>query len=321
MFEIQDEIVENIVQALKVVLSKKEKHALVKVSTTEVEAYDYYLRGRKFLYEARRKSLLFAIQMFTRATQIDPNYAMAYAGIADCYVWLYMYWESADENLRKAEKASQKALKLAPDLAEAHVSHGNVLSLRKKYDEAERAFETAIHLDPRLFEAYYFYARACFPRGKLDQAARLFEEACQVRPEDYQAPLLLAGVYKGLGLGKKAEETYRRGLQVAETHLELNPGDARALYLGAVAHLQLGRPEQGLEWVNRALDMDPEDPAILYNVACFYSNSREIEKAIDCLAKALEFGYAHKDWIEHDSDLDSLRGHPRFQALLKKMKK
>ena len=320
VFEIQDEIVENIVRALRVVLGKEEKHALAPAAIADVEAYDYYLRGRKFMYEARRKSLQFAIQMFTRATQIDPNYASAYAGIADCYAWLYMYWESTAENLRKAEDASQKALQLAADLAEAHVSRGNVLSLNKQFAGAESAFETAIHLNPMLFEAYYFYARACLPQGKLSEAASLFEQAGTVRPEDYQAPLLVAGVYRGLGAQEKAEDAYREGLRLAEIHLELNPGDARALYLGAGAHLQLGQRQRGLEWAQQALDIDPEEPAILYNVSCFYSNAGEIEKAIDCLENALKFGFAHKDWIEHDADLDRLRDHPRFKALFNKMK-
>ncbi|MFQ5929504.1 MAG: tetratricopeptide repeat protein, partial [Acidobacteriota bacterium] len=320
VFEIQDEIAENIVRALRVVLSEKEKSALEKPPTTNVEAYDYYLRGRKFFHEARRKSNEFARQMFTRATQIDPSYALAYSGIADCHSFLYMYWESTEENIREAERASRKALELDPDLSEAHVSQGLAVSLSKRYDEAERQFETAIGLNPRLFEAHYFYARTCFAQGKLEKAARLYEKACEVRPEDYQAPLLLGSVYRGLGLEKKAEVVQRRGLEIVQKHLELHPDDARALYLGGVAHIQSGDRERGLQWASQALEMDPEEPAILYNVACVYSNSGEVEEAIDCLEKALKVGFAHKEWIENDSDLDPLRTHSRFQALLTRMK-
>ena len=120
VFEIQDDITENIVRALRVMLSEEEKRALEKVPTTNVKAYDYYLRGWKFFYEWRRKSFEFARQMFMRAVQIDPSYARAYAGIADCYSWLYMYWESTKENLQAAGEASRTALELDPSLAEAH---------------------------------------------------------------------------------------------------------------------------------------------------------------------------------------------------------
>ena len=319
VFAIQDEIAGNIVQALRVMLSESEKRALEKSPTGSIEAYDYYLQGRKFFYEARRKSSGFAQQMFTRATQIDPNYALAYAGIADSCSWLHMYWESTEENLRKAEEASRKALALDPDLAEAHVAHGLAVSLSKRYDEAEKEFETAIRLNPRLFEAHFFYARTCFAQGKLEKAARLFNEASEVRPEDFQAPKHLAMVYNGLGLASEAKAAHRRALEIIEQHLELNPDDARALYLGAGALIEFGERERGLEWASRALAIDPEDSAVLYNVACVNSRLGEIEKAVDYLEKAIKAGFAHQEWIEHDSDLDPLRDHPRFQALLAQM--
>ncbi|MCH7713629.1 MAG: tetratricopeptide repeat protein [Chloroflexi bacterium] len=319
VFAIQDEIAGNIVQALRVMLSPKEKRALGKVPTTDVEAYDVYLRGRKFFHQFSRKNIAFARQMFNRATQIDPDYALAYAGIADCHSWLYMYWESTDANLRAAEEASRKALELDTDLAEAHVAHGLAVSLSEQYDEAEREFETAIRLDPRLFEAYYFYARTCWPQGKPEKAAELFEKACEVNPEDYQGPLFLANTYNGLGRKTKAETAYRRSLEIIERHLELNPDDARAHYLGANALIQLGEGKRGLKWARRALAIDPGDALILYNVACIYALSEEIEEAIDYLEKSAKAGATHKEWIEHDSDLDPLRSHPHFQTLLAQM--
>ncbi|MCH8025109.1 MAG: tetratricopeptide repeat protein, partial [Candidatus Marinimicrobia bacterium] len=319
VFAIQDEIAGNIVQALRVMLSPKEKRALGKVPTTDVEAYDVYLRGRKFFHQFSRKNIAFARQMFNRATQIDPDYALAYAGIADCHSWLYMYWESTDANLRAAEEASRKALELDTDLAEAHVAHGLAVSLSEQYDEAEREFETAIRLDPRLFEAYYFYARTCWPQGKPEKAAELFEKACEVNPEDYQGPLFLANTYNGLGRKTKAETAYRRSLEIIERHLELNPDDARAHYLGANALIQLGEGKRGLKWARRALAIDPGDALILYNVACIYALSEEIEEAIDYLEKSAKAGATHKEWIEHDSDLDLLRSHPHFQTLLAQM--
>jgi adenylate cyclase len=281
-----------------------------------VKAYDYYLRGRQFFYQFRRRGYDFARQMFSRAIEIDPGYARAYAGVADCHSYLYMYWEASEVNLQSADDASRKALLLDPGLAEAHVSRGLAISLSKRYDEAEIEFQTAIRLDPRLFEAYYFYARACFQQGKLDDAAREFEHASEVKPEDYQAPQLLAMVYVSLGRKADAEESYRRAWQRAEKHLELHPDDARALYLGANALCQLGERARSLDWARRALAIDPEDCGILYNIACVYALQGKSDEAIDCLDKAMTHAFWYRRWAQNDADLDSLRTHPRFQALM-----
>jgi serine/threonine protein kinase/tetratricopeptide (TPR) repeat protein len=318
VFAIQDEIAQSIAGALKVMLTESEKKAIAKTPTADVKAYDYYLRGRQFFYQFRRRGYDFARQMFTRAIEIDPLYARAYAGVADCYSYLFMYWDDNEANLRAAEDASRKSLLLDPALAEAHVSRGLAISLSKRYDEAEIEFKTAIQMDPRLFEAYYFYGRACIQEGKVENAARLFESALLVKPDDYQAPAFIGMAYSGLGRRDEAMEAYRRCWQLAEKHLELHPDDARALYLGACALGRLGERTRSLEWAERALAIDPEDCGILYNVACTYALQGKTEEAIDCLEHAMARALWYKRWALHDSDLNSLRAHPRFQALMER---
>jgi serine/threonine protein kinase len=117
VFAIQDEIAQNIVQSLKLKLSQKEKRVLEKVATKDFQAYDYYLRGRKFFYRADRKSVALALDMFSKAIKRDSGYALAYAGIADCHSWLFMYLESTKENLKQAINASEKALEIDNELA------------------------------------------------------------------------------------------------------------------------------------------------------------------------------------------------------------
>jgi serine/threonine protein kinase/Flp pilus assembly protein TadD len=319
VFAIQDEIAGNIVKALRVVLSDAEKRAIQKAPTDNVQAYDYYLRGRQFFHQFRRTGIQFARRMFERALEIDPGYALAYAGVADCCSFLYMYWDGSKANLDGADAASRKALELDPELAEAHGSRGFAVSLSRRYDEARQEFETAIRLNPNQFEAHYLYARACIQEGKLEEAVRHYENAARVRPEDYQVLILMAAPLKGLGREQEVLATLRRGLEVAQRHLELNPDDVRALYLGAGALLQLGERERGLEWLRRAQGMDPEDPTVLYNVACGYANAREKEEALVCIEKAIQNGFGHKEWLENDSDLDSLRAEPRFQAMLQRL--
>jgi non-specific serine/threonine protein kinase len=318
VFEIQDEIAHNIVEALKITLTEKEKRVLGKAGTKDVKAYDFYLRGRKFFHQVQRRGYDYALEMYRRAIDRDPNYALAYAGIADCYSYLYTDFDKNTANLEKAMAASQKALELDPDLAEAHASRGFALSsLNDDYDAAEKEFETAIRLNPKIFEPYYFYARSCRAKGDLEKAAELFEKACEVNPDDYQAPSFLASTYKGLGKETQAEAAYHRRLAVIKRHLELNPDDARAIYLGANALVELGDEQQGLEWARRSLTIDPENPLLLYNIACIFCKSGKHEEAIDYLEKSFDNGYASKAWAQTDPDFKPIREHPRFQRLLK----
>ena len=319
VFAIQDEIAKNIVQALEIKLSMRDKRALRKAKTQDVQAYDFYLRGKNFFYKGQRKSIEFALEMFSKSISKDPNYALAYAGIADCSSWFFMYVDGDNKYLEKSLSASQKAIELDPECAEAHSARGLAISMSKRFEDAEEEFETSIRLSPNLFVAYYFFARICFVRGKLEKAAQLFEQACIVNPEDYQSPLLLGNTYMGLKLIDKSHSAFRRGLEIAKRHLELNPDDARATYLSAHGLIELGEKEKGLDWANRALATDPDDPVILYNISGAYALLGRGEEAISYLEKALKNGYTSKEWIENDSYLDSIRNNRKFKELLKKL--
>jgi tetratricopeptide (TPR) repeat protein len=204
------------------------------------------------------------------------------------------------------------------ELAEARVARGVAVSIAKKYDEADKEFRFAIRLDPWFFEAYYFCARGYYARGKLDRAVYWFRRACEARPEDYQAPTLLASALKGLGLRNESEEAYRTSVELAKKHLDLNPGDTRAMYFSAISLAQLGdRKEQAEELAERALAIDPEEPQVLYNVACFYALQGKSDKAIDCLAMTIAHGEWWRGWMENDPDLEILHSHPEFRALIK----
>ena len=316
VFEVQDEIARSISQALRIKLSPQEEKAIARKQTDNPQAYDYYLRGRQFFHQFRRKGFDYARQMFARAIVIDPHYARAYAGVADCCSFLYMYWDSVEDNLNEAESASHKALELDPELAEAHAARGLAFALKKDFTHAEKEFEEAIRLDPKLYEAYYFYARTSFQRGDLAKAAELYEQAARLVPDDYQAVSLLVPLYHGLGRPMEAESTERRALQLIEKHIDSHPDDPRSLYLGAGILARIGQHTKSYEWARRAVAIDPEETSILYNVACVYSLLGRTEDALTCLSKVMEHGTFYKNWAAKDSDLDSLRSDPRFHALL-----
>ena len=316
VFEVRDEIARSISQALRIKLSPQEEKAIARKQTENAQAYDYYLRGRQFFHQFRRRGFDFARQMFARAIVIDPQYARAFAGVADCCSFLYMYWDSSEDNLNEAEAASRKALELDPELAETHAARGLAFALRKDFANARMEFETAIQLDPKLYEAFYFYARTSFQSGDLTKAAELYEQASRLNPDDYQAASLLVTVYHGLGKPAEAEDTERRALRLTERHIELHPDDPRALYFGAGILARMGDHKRSLEWAQRALAIDPDESGILYNVACVYALLGRTEDAIGCLEKVMTHETFYKNWAAKDSDLDSLRADPRFQALL-----
>lgn len=315
VFDIQDEIARNIARALRLVLTEKEKHDIEKIPTSSIRAYDYYLRGRQYFYQMRRQGLEFARQMFARAMFIDPEYARAHAGVADCCSFLYMWYASGDANLREALAASRRAVDLDSQSPEAHASLGFAQFLARNYQAARNEFETALALDSNLFEGYYLYGRCCFAQGEYEKAAGLFASASKVLPSDYQAPASRSLCLRALGRIAEAREVSRDCLDKIERHLQLHPDDVRAVSLGSCALNTIGDGTHALEWTARALAMDPEQVPVLYNAACTYAILGEKDKALDCLEQALRQGFRDTEWLEHDPELDPLRDHPRFKIL------
>lgn len=318
VFDIQDEISSNVARVLRAVLRDRERRAMAKIYTHNVEAYELYLRGRSFFFQTRRRSLEFAREMFQRAIRLDGRFALAYAGVADVAALLALYYPAARADLDEALTMSRRALELDPDLAEAHSAHGMVLHARGDLVSAEAAFRRAVDLDPRLFEARYFHARACFQQGRFEEAARLFQEASAVR-EDYPSSFFAAQSLEALGDHDAARLGYSEALRVVERHMELNPDDPRAATMRAVALSRLDRAEEGLVWADRALAMDPEDAGVRYNACCLFSLAGHVERALDCLDEALAVGFGNRGWLERDPDLDPLRGHPRFEAIIARL--
>jgi len=205
---------------------------------------------------------------------------------------------------------------LSPGLAEAHSSFGIALSQNKQYKEAEKEFETAIQLDPTLFEAYYQYARASRMQGNFERAAELFKKATLVRPEDYEAALFLSTAFEDLNREEEWKKANEHAIDIVRSHLDLNPDDARALYLGAGNLIQADEPEEALQWLKKAVSIDPNETSVLYNATCIYSLLGMIDEALNYFEQTIESGYTSREWIDNDSDLDPIRDHPRFQKAL-----
>jgi TolB-like protein/Tfp pilus assembly protein PilF len=319
VFAIQDEIAECVATSLRGdALKRHEKRGLHRPQTAAA-AYEYYLRGRQHLHRMLQEDLDQSRTLFERAIALDPCYAPAWAGIATAHAVLFEWWGSEPSELEAANLASRRALELAPGLADAHVARGFARSLERQYDEAERHFEEAVHINPNLFDAYYYFGRSCFARGETQRSAELFAKASEVRQEDFQSAILQALPLGMLGRTAEARLANREGIRRAERALALNPLDGRALSLGSTALFYDGQAERAFEWSRRALALYPDCMGAMVNGACLRARAGLNEEALELLERAFSRGWGKRDWIEHDPDYDSLRGDPRFQALLAKL--
>jgi len=314
IFEIQEEIANSITTALSVSLKRKNKATQQQV---DPKAYDFFLRGLSYFARHTTQDNVYARQMFKQAIDIEPEFGRAWAGIASTYGFEYMYFNASNVNLEEARRTSNRALELAPDLAESHVSAGIACCMSQDYNNAETEFEKAIELDPNSYDAWYFFARAKVHEGDLERALKLFDRAAKVRPEDFQSVLLQAQLYTSLGQKDKAIVVTRKGIERVRAVLELNPDDNRALNMGAFALLRLGEVEEARQWMSVSMKNAPLDSIIQYNGACFFSLAGDVEHALDCLENCLiKVGNISREWLLHDSDMDNIRHHPRYETII-----
>ena len=311
----QLEIVQGVLQALKIDPASEAQARMARPRTADHGAYEHYLHGRIASRELLRRSQESALHHFGEALRLDPSFARAHAETAVCHGMIYQYWDSSDQNLKLADAASVKAVELGADLPHAHMARGLALSLATHYAEADREFAAALALRPDLLEANYFRARSARAQGNYAEAVSWFEKTWALRPLDYSTPALLASAYVSLDRKDEALATRQKSVELVEKRLVRHPDDSRALYLGAACLSTLGDGTKARSWAKRALAMDPDDSAVLYNVACVYALLGLDDSAIDCLEQAIQHGFRHWDWIEHDSDFDAVRTHERFKAL------
>ena len=319
VFAVQDEITRSIVAALRVRLLPGEERAIRRPPTGDMDAYQLYLRGRQLFYQRTEHAYGLARRLFVQAVELDPRFARAHAGIAECDASLDLHYGAhlaVEDTLARVDAA----LALEPGLAAAHVVRGLVLVAQGRIEEAERAFGQAIALEPNNDNAHYCHARACFQQGRMEEAARLFRRAAELFPDDLYAPLTLVGVERGLGRAREAFLAAQLTLERAERKLEGHPEDPHAAYAVAVALAVQGDRQGAARWAKRALALGPDDHTTQYNVACVYSILGEVERALDLLERTMPGASAHRRaWMARDADFDPLRDHPRFEALLRRL--
>jgi TolB-like protein/Flp pilus assembly protein TadD/tRNA A-37 threonylcarbamoyl transferase component Bud32 len=311
---IEDEIAERIAASLELTFAGGQAVPRILPSPDAAEAYSLYLQGRRFFHQLRRKGLEIAIQTFQRALDLDPNFARAYAGIAECHAFLRLYFGAGREAVEAAERAGARAIELAPGAAEAREARGLALFVAGNYDEAETELRHAIEIDAALYDPHYISGRMSFMRGRVEEAAAHYERACAIAPESYDAWYLLGMCYRRLGRAADARNAELECIEAVKRTTRYHPDDTRALTMGAAVLAALGEPDSAASWVERALGIDRDEPVISYNAACVYTALGRFDDAINCLGSARTTIAAA--WMRNDPDLDPLRGDARFRELL-----
>jgi adenylate cyclase len=320
VFATQTEIAQKLVRALRVTLSREERELIERRGTSNAEAYDFYLRGRHRLREGGDSEVLESVGMFRSAIGCDAGFAEAHAGLANALA-VKGLWRigMTPADVEEALSASRRALELEPRLAEAVVARACLLSMEGQAAAAEEAFETALRLNPASYEANHFYARHCIGNGMPQKAVPLFEAAARLEPEDFQAPCLLVTALDDLGRHDEARAAARRAQDAIDASLRRGP-NPRAEQLGAVLAVRLGEPARARELAERSLVSGRGSFSSLYNAACTYALLGDRERALALLDEAVTHGRGNLGWIEHDSDLNGLRGDPRFEAIVDRLR-
>ena len=316
IFAIQDEITQTIVEQLKIRLLPKEKKAIAKAPTINVEAYTYFLKGRQYFYNGTKAFLVLAREMFVKAVAIDPLYARAYAAIANCDSRLIALYNAPIDRADIVASAD-KALSLDPNLAEAHAARAEVLGLTGRDDEAVAAFERALAIDPMNYDALLYFARFRTKVGDHEAALDLYTRATEALPDNSDAPFTLALALRALKRDEEAKRYVYLGVKRAEEQLRLHPEGSRPLQLGAAALAGIGEGEQAKQWMERAMVIDPDDSHLKYNAACMWVQIGDFDRAFDLLEQWIKHvGVAAAKWFMHDPDIDPLRTEPRYARLV-----
>ncbi len=324
IFRLQDEISQNIVAALKVKLLPEELATIVKRPTSNAEAYRYYLMGRAYFLQSGwgKRALDVARQKFAKAVAIDPGYARAFAGLANCDSYLLAMGDPG-ATFETIIENCERALALEPELSEAHAAKGLALYTAGRNAEADVALSAAVRLGPRSFEAHFFKARNCRARGAFAEAAELFERAADLQPDDFRSLGLAVNAYRSLGEREKLLSAARRCLERVEAEIAIHPDNAGALALGAVALSELGDRRRAEAWADEAQEVGPADAITSYNLACAQAGLGRHALALARLQQI--FGdpparrRSHVEWLKHDSAFLPMRGQPEFEALLRRL--
>jgi serine/threonine protein kinase/Tfp pilus assembly protein PilF len=351
IFAVQDEITLAIVDKLKPRLLKEKEQKLAKRKTIDLKAYDLYLKGRYFWTKRTEEGMMTAISYFEQATKKDPEYALAYVGLADAYSHLFVYSIWPPRKARpKAKEAALRALKIDNMLGEAHASLAQIkYCFDWDWEDCEKEFKRAVDLNPSYAEAHMWYSALLMCTGRFDEAIMQAQKAVGLDPlsliinrnlgvlylvkgrydqaiEVLQKTIEMEPDYRHahlyLGMAYMQKSMHEEGIAEFEKEREISAGRDPLAEMGAgVAYALLGRRDEACEMLDNLMERSKE----AYVPSAFIARLKLALGETDQGFELLEQAYEERDnllaFLKVDPLLEmlDLRSDPRYLALLKKM--
>ena len=291
VFKIQTDIAERVAEALKVQLLTENRTLIQQKAPEDIGAYVLYLRGRYHWSRRNKEDLEKAIAYFGEAIEKDPNYALAHAGMADCYTLMGRHlYLPAKEAFSKARDFANRALELNNDLAEAHTSLAAVLLIYDwEWDEAEDQFKRAIQLNPNYATAHYWHSVLLQTTGRLQESVTAAEKAQVLDP---LSPVIGMGVVQAYFFSGQ----YDKAVEECHRYLDMNPSFVVARDFLVHLHVQNGLFEEAAEEAKRLLDVSERKSEAMAHLAYVYAASgktEEAKKLFEASVADAEFGYSN----------------------------
>jgi TolB-like protein/Tfp pilus assembly protein PilF/predicted Ser/Thr protein kinase len=302
VFAIQDEISQAIVDVMKIKLLGDEWTSFVKRPTESIDAYNAYVQGR-FLWNKRTEENLYkAIEYFEEAIQLDPDYAQAYAGLADVYAVIPSNIDYPQaEAIPRIRRAALKALELDNTLAEAHSSLALAMEMEGDQAEAEKAFQKAIELNPGYAYAHYWYSNFLERQGRAEESARERGIAVQLNPLSVVILTRCAWFRAMESNIAGAEELFERALEIEPSRLM-----TYTAYGGALRHA--GRPEKAINVYERGIEQIPGDREFYNHLAYLYVLVDDREKAVEMADRVVESAPEEANSYDTRGDIYAFHG-------------
>src|ERR1700722_3924690 len=275
VFEVQDEMARKIAEALRVTLSPQELEALAVKPTESLQAYDLYLRGKRYARRQTRQDLEFSLQMFENAVAMDPAFALAHAASANACAMFYSNYSRDTVWVERAREASGKAVALRWDLPEVQVSQAWVLYAAELHDEAVRMVRKALERKRDCEGASYLLCRSLFASGRYQEVVDVADAAIEASGEDYNVFVPIVNSLGAMGKEEARRNMVHRVIVALENHLKQVPEDARARVLLGGMYADLGRTDDSMRELNLAVTLRANEASILYNAACVYCGLRK----------------------------------------------
>lgn len=320
IFDLQNEVSQKIVDALKISLTDSERELLTQKPTDDLRAYDFYMRGRELLYLKGRRNTESAIRMFENALTIDPNFASSYAGLAEAYSAMYEWYDGNSTWLSKAIEMNQKALALEPTSLDAQFGIAMVYFHHRRFAESQRTIEAILKENSEFYSGYLRLGMIAELSSDLEGALKHYHRAAKLKPYDEDSWRNLAAAHRKLGNIDAANQAMLKVIEITSRKLEASLDDIIVMSCLAEAYARFGSREEANATLRRVLEFEPNDGLAVYNCACAYALLGEKPSALVLLRRAYDSGFrtvGHR--AKNDSAFDLLRGDAEFQQLVQEL--